>query len=156
MSSKVDYIFDNYDLYDRNLKPYNKDDWKEVKLFGLFVTASWCPPCKEFENVLSNFYKQLNSKVERGKRFEVIHMASERRETEFVESIANLDWCFLWYNDKKIHEIAVDLDIKYMPMLFIFDEHGRMLSDEGRKDVTTLSWMDVWSKWKALYEEKNN
>ncbi len=157
MTGLVDYNFFNYDVIDKSYKIIDKlEDWKEVKLFGLLFTASWCPPCIEFESKLLAFYNEVNTKSEKGKVFEVIHIASEKNENDFKHSIEKLDWVFLRYNDRNIQTLAEDLNLVHIPCLFIFNDDGILLVSEGRNDITTLQTKEIWEKWINKLVEKEN
>ena len=147
------FNFKDYDIIDKSYTPVNTDEeWTHTKIFGLLFTASWCPPCKLFEESLAVFYHDINSKLDTGgKGFEIIHVASEKTKADFKESIQKLDWVFLRYDDKLIHMIAEELNVECIPALYIFSDKGKLLSSDGRKDITTLSTKDVWETWIKLY-----
>ncbi len=119
-------------LFDHQLNEFKFEDLGNIQLFGLFVTGSWCPPCKEFEKVLLDFYKEVNTPE---KIFEVVHMSSEKNESEFKENIKELPWAIIKYNNTIIHHLATELKIEYIPILYIISKNGDVLTDEGRKDL---------------------
>jgi nucleoredoxin len=119
-------------LFDNQLNEFKFEDLGNIQLFGLFITGSWCPPCKEFEKVLLDFYKEVNTPE---KIFEVVYMSSEKNETEFKESIKDLPWAIIKYNNTIIHHLSTELKVEYIPILYIISKNGDVLTDEGRKDI---------------------
>ena len=46
----------------------------DLKYVGIYFSAHWCPPCKAFTPVLTDFYNSVNKN---GKIFEVIFVSSD-------------------------------------------------------------------------------
>ena len=46
---------------------------------GLYFSAHWCAPCRDFNPVLSDYYKNLRKK---GERFEIIFISCDHAEKE--------------------------------------------------------------------------
>ncbi|CAF5156466.1 unnamed protein product [Rotaria sp. Silwood1] len=61
------------ELVDLNDKKY------KGKIIGLYFSAHWCPPCRNFTPILSKFYK----KYVETKNFEIIFISSDRDENSF-------------------------------------------------------------------------
>ena len=60
-----------------------------VEFVGIYFSAHWCPPCRGFTPVLSQFYEEVNKG---GKVFEVIFVTSDRDEASFKEYFATMPW----------------------------------------------------------------
>lgn len=53
-------------LVDKNGTPYNAELLKECKIFVLYFSAHWCPPCRQFTPILAEqfrIYRQTSSKA---------------------------------------------------------------------------------------------
>ena len=46
----------------------------DLKYVGIYFSAHWCPPCRNFTPVLAEFYNAVN---QNGKIFEVIFVSSD-------------------------------------------------------------------------------
>lgn len=140
-------------LFDNTLAEYHiskTDSYDTINLIGLFVTGSWCQPCKEFEAKLIQKYNQIN-KPDR-KVFEVIHMASEKNDTDFKNAIKHLPWPIIKFNDPKIEIIAKEFNIENIPMLIIINKDcKKVISFRGREDIIDHE-DNVYDYW---YDELN-
>lgn len=54
---------------------------KNPNLIGLYFSASWCPPCKTFTPLLTEFYN--TAKKTCPDEFEIIFVSSDRTQEEF-------------------------------------------------------------------------
>lgn len=144
-------------LFNNKLEEFKLELSDQFRFFGLFVTGSWCPPCKEFENILIEFYKEINFKE---KRFEIIHMSSEKNEHEFKNSIADIPWPIIKFNNRVIQTLAGLLNIQYIPMLIIVTNNGEIITYDGRKDIVDnkdeafFKWENEEHRLKELKELK--
>lgn len=56
------------------------------RTIGVYFSASWCAPCRQFTPVLAKFYEEMNKK---GKKFEIVWVSRDNSADEFVgKSIA--------------------------------------------------------------------
>lgn len=140
-------------LFDNKLNEFKFEDLGNIELFGLFVTGSWCPPCKEFEKTLLEFYKEINTTL---KIFEIVHMSSEKNEKEFKENIEHIPWPIIRFNNQIIHHLASELKVENIPLLFIISKNGDVLTDEGRKDIVDdkTTAFDKWIRLLKAHKER--
>ena len=57
-----------------------------MKYIGIFFSAEWCPPCKGFTSILTEFYQGVN-KDEKGNNdivFEVLFVSCDQKFNEFL------------------------------------------------------------------------
>ena len=55
---------------------------KDCDLIGIYFSAHWCPPCRNFTPKLSNLYKQWK---ENGKKIEIFFASSDKDQHSFEE-----------------------------------------------------------------------
>ncbi|KAA8584463.1 hypothetical protein FQN60_008248 [Etheostoma spectabile] len=95
------------------------------KVVGIYFSAGWCPPCRDFTPILCDFYTDLVEESEPPAQFEIV----------FVSSDKSMD-------DMRYKITAV-------PKLVIVKENGDMITDKGRKQIRDRgltcfrSWLDA-------------
>ena len=47
------------ELLTKNGKISKEEIFKNNELIGIYFSAHWCPPCRQFTPILSNFYLHL-------------------------------------------------------------------------------------------------
>ena len=58
-------------------------------MIGVYFSASWCGPCRQFTPQLAQFYEAMNKK---GKKFEIVWVSRDRSADEFVEYYDKMPW----------------------------------------------------------------
>lgn len=99
------------------------------KVFGLYFSAHWCPPCRGFTPQLAGWY---NTDL-KSKGFEVVFVSSDREEKAFNEYFAEQPWLALDYGDRKRKEQLSNLfGVNGIPSFVIIDKDGSVITKDGR------------------------
>merc|ERR1719335_908313 len=105
----------------------------EDKVFALYFSAHWCPPCRGFTPKLAEWY----SKSLKAKGLEVVFVSSDRDEAAFNEYYAEQPWLALDYADRKAKEqLSALFGVRGIPSLVIVDRDGSTITTEGRSAVS--------------------
>ena len=104
----------------------------ESPLIGIYFSAHWCPPCRGFTPVLSQFYKKAN---EEKKQIEIIFSSCDRDLNSFNEYYDTMPWVAINFEDEMKDTIAEAFEINGIPALLIFDNKGNMVDQDGRDIV---------------------
>ena len=64
---------------------------EEGKVIGLYFSAHWCPPCRQFTPKLVEWYNKFKG-TEKGKNLEMVFVSSDRDETSFNEYFEEMPW----------------------------------------------------------------
>lgn len=98
---------------------------------GIYFSAHWCPPCRQFTPILSAFYKAAQRED-----FEIIFLSSDRDQAAFDGYYAEMPWVALPYEQReKKNEIAEMFEVSGIPAFKILDSDGNVKSLEGRGDI---------------------
>ena len=125
--SKDQYIANNTN----EKKSFEKDI--KGKVFGIYFSAHWCPPCKAFTPMLCDAYNTINKDE---KKFEVIFVSSDQTEDAFKEYFGTMPFLALPY-DSEIKDVLSDyFEVEGIPMLIILDGDGRVITSSGRAVVS--------------------
>lgn len=118
------------------------------KIVGVYMSASWCRPCREFTPNLVKFYERMAKK---NKNFEIFLISKDRDVESFEKYFKSMPWFAV--HDTQIHDAEVKLSrfcpLDGIPKLIIFDESGQLISCEG----VTLVYNDMYGvefPWKAI------
>lgn len=103
---------------------------------GLYFSAHWCPPCRNFTPVLAKFYEQF--KASGKENFEIVFISSDKEEKAFSEYYGTMPWVALPYNlrDQKT-TLSLKYGVKGIPTLVILDKTGEVITVNGRDSVVS-------------------
>merc|ERR1712194_260743 len=103
------------------------------KVFGLYFSAHWCPPCRGFTPKLAEWYK----KDLQAKGFEVVFVSSDKDEASFKEYSAEQPWLALDFADRKRKDqLSTFFGVEGIPSFVIIDKDGSVITKDGRAAVT--------------------
>ena len=115
------------------------------KFVGIYFSASWCPPCRTFTPKLVDFRNQNQD------QFEVVFVSSDGSQEDQFKYIkkANMKWLTLPNGSDAGSAIAKKFAIRGIPSLVIVSPEGKVISKNGRGDVTK-SPSSALEQWKQL------
>jgi len=104
------------------------------RVFALYFSAHWCPPCKGFTPKLADWYK--NHLKDRG--LEIVFVSSDKTEDEFKNYFAEMPWLALEYSDRKMKDSLNQMfDVSGIPSVVIIDADGSVISKDGRAAISS-------------------
>ena len=127
---------------------------KDTPFFGLYFSAHWCPPCRNFTPKLINFYEVVNKTQ---KQIEIIFVTSDKSEAEFNEYFGSMPWLSIPFKDEAINNLKESFEIMGIPTFLVFNSEGKLIDDKARTTVenrypkngyteqTTKTIIDIWS-----------
>jgi formylglycine-generating enzyme required for sulfatase activity/thiol-disulfide isomerase/thioredoxin len=141
-----DLIGDN--LIDANGNPIDSATLKN-KFIGIYFSAHWCGPCRQFTPKLVEFRNQIADE------FEVVFASADQDAPAMLSYMkeAAMPWPALPFASPKISSLNRTFQIRSIPTFVVLDPTGRLASPNARNDVTTLSPKDALSKWKIDAEK---
>ena len=75
------------------------------KVVGLYFSAHWCPPCRGFTPLLTEFY----NKHHEAKNFEIIFVSSDRDQSSFDGYYETMPWLTLNFKERALKVIFYSL-----------------------------------------------
>jgi len=110
------------------------------KSVALYFSAHWCPPCRHFTPRLADAY----TKHLRAKNLEVIFVSSDQNEQAFKSYFNTQPWLAMPFNDRsRKAALGQKFGVRGIPSLILIDEHGGLISADGRSKVMS----DPTGKW---------
>lgn len=104
------------------------------KKIGIYFSAHWCPPCRQFTPKLVDFYNQLKSE---DKPFEIVFVSSDRSEREMIGYMkeADMPWLAVRHDSKESNHLKETFSIRSIPTLVVVNDQGTMITSKARGDV---------------------
>ncbi|KAG5186261.1 thioredoxin [Tribonema minus] len=103
------------------------------KVLGLYFSADWCAPCKQFTPLLKETYEAVKAA---GKELEIVYIGSDKEESEQKSYFGTMPWLAIPYGSKHRAIVPRLLGVQGLPTLLIFDENDKLITANGRMDVT--------------------
>ena len=113
---------------DGALTPLPEDAAAGKKLYALYFSAGWCPPCHKFTPKLVNFYNQVHA---RHPEFEVVFVSSDRSEDamrKYMEEY-QMPWPALRFDASENLPQIRGYGGPGIPCLVLVDAAGKVLAD---------------------------
>ena len=107
----------------------------ETPIIGLYFSAHWCPPCRIFTPILSEFYTKVN---EEKKQIEIIFISCDRDTKSFNEYYDSMPWLTVPFENEMRDTISEAFEINGIPTLLIFDNKGNLIDTNGRNTVQKM------------------
>ncbi len=104
------------------------------KRIGLYFSAIWCPPCRDFTPRLVDAY---NTMRQQGQPFEVVFVSSDRNNEAMFQYMNEYDmaWLSVPFDDERRMAMAQHHQIRGIPSLVVVDERGQVISRQGVRDI---------------------
>jgi nucleoredoxin len=105
------------------------------KFLGIYFSAHWCPPCRNFTPKLVEFYKR---RKELGHDdFEIIFASSDQDQGQFEEYFGEMPWLALPFKDPRISALSDRFDVEGIPAFIILDPERNVVTANARGAVTS-------------------
>ena len=104
------------------------------KIIGIYFTAAWCGPCRQFSPALVETYNDLQNQ---NKLFEIVHISSDRdrKEMEQYMNEYNMNWPAVEYGSPVVEKLKDKFELRGIPYLVILDSKGNVISTRGVREV---------------------
>lgn len=118
---------------------------KDADLVGIYWSAHWCKPCREFTPKLVTFVEMLE---EDDIKFPIIFASGDKSKPEFEKyfsSFAGPQWSAFPPLDKRITALKKKYGAKGIPWLVILDKQGNLICNEA--DTVVPKGPQVYYDW---------
>ncbi len=132
--------------------PYDASRLNGVKFYGLYFSASWCGPCREFTPELIADYAAIKAVHP---EFELVLVSWDRSESDQHAYLRDdaMPWPALRFSERRLAEIARHAG-SGIPCLVLVDGEGKELSHSYRWGRYVGPREVVEDMWKILKEAR--
>ncbi len=113
------------------------------KIVGIYYSAHWCPPCRAFTPELVKF-RDANAA-----EFEVVFVSFDKDAAAmkgYMEE-TKMQWTAVPYGNAAKDTLAKRFEVNGIPALIIIGADGKVITKNGRGDVTSLK-NEALAAWK--------
>eukprot|EP00939_MAST-03C_sp_MAST-3C-sp1_P004723 g4723.t1 len=116
------------------------EDLSKVDVVGLYFSAHWCPPCRNFTPIFAKNYDDAKKAVAAGgASVEVVFVSSDQDQDSFDEYHKSMPWAALDFKERDIKaKLSEKFGVRGIPSLVFLDgKTGELLTKSGRGLVTS-------------------
>ncbi|CCD67034.1 Thioredoxin domain-containing protein [Caenorhabditis elegans] len=101
------------------------------KIVGIYFSAHWCGPCRNFTPVLKDFYEEVQDD------FEIVFASSDQSESDLKNYMEEChgNWYYIPFGNDAEEKLSTKYDVSTIPTLIFLKPDGTEVTRYGRKDV---------------------
>jgi len=129
----------------KNGAPISAKDIQSADVVGIYFSAHWCGPCRNFTPAFADVYKEL---TDAGKRFEVVFSSLDSDASSFAEYFSEMPWAGISFDGTEdFREALWDvIGAQGIPHLVLYDTKSKTFQDYGCKAVRLGAEYFPWDK----------
>jgi nucleoredoxin len=119
------------EFLDKDGQTFSKADRFTKDFIGIYFSAHWCPPCRNFTPKLAaNYAEGLSDKME------IVFVSSDRDEAAFKEYLGEMPWLALPYSKREEKEQLSKLfGVEGIPTFVVLDKDFNVITTEGTQCI---------------------
>lgn len=127
---------------------------KGKRIIGLYFSAHWCGPCRQFTPLLVKFYQDC---MRKHKALEIIFVSLDNSTSDMEKYMSgeNMPWLAIPYNSPSRKQLQEEYKITGIPTLIILNQNGKVISKDGRGDVHSKG-EKAYDYWISPKDFQNN
>lgn len=110
------------------------------KVIGVYFSADWCGPCRQFTPELVSFYEKMNKRRGKQDQFEIIWVSRCRDVKSFGQYFTHMKWLALPPEEamgQRGQMLGDLMKVKGIPHFVLLDELGNVITYDARSKIPT-------------------
>lgn len=119
---------------------YTNDVLRGKSVVGLYFSADWCGPCRQFTPELVSFYNKINARRGRENQFEIVWVSRCRDLDSFGKYFTHMNWLAMQPEDamgQRGQMLSQKYKVKSIPTLVLLDDLGNTITTDARNKIPT-------------------
>lgn len=118
---------------------YTNEALSGKKVVGIYFSADWCGPCRQFTPDLVNFYNKINSRRGKENEFEIVWVSRCRDFDSFGQYFTHMNWLALPPQEamgERGQMLSDKYKVKGIPHFVLIDgDTGETITIDGRSKI---------------------
>mmetsp|Transcript_61360 Transcript_61360/g.150189 ORF Transcript_61360/g.150189 Transcript_61360/m.150189 type:complete len:335 (-) Transcript_61360:79-1083(-) len=115
---------------------YTTDALRKKDVIGLYFSADWCGPCRQFTPELVKFYDKMNKKTKGS--FEIVWISRCRDTNSYVNYFSHMPWLAIPPEEalgERGEYLGKKYGVKGIPSLVLLDDLGSTITTDARNKI---------------------
>ena len=117
----------------------------DKKFIGIYFSAHWCPPCRQFTPVLAQWYKNVGKAA----NVEIVFASFDQDQAQYTEYFHSMPWLTLGFQSEIAESLGEKYGVQGIPALVILKPNGTVVSTNARGDITTNNGANAVANWSS-------
>jgi len=122
------------------MEHYTNEALAGKKVIGLYFSADWCGPCRQFTPELASFYEKMNKRRGQKDKFEIVLISRCRDANSHYQYFAKMPWLALPLEEaggQLGQMLSEKYKVKGIPTVVLVDDLGQTITTDARNKIPT-------------------
>mmetsp|Transcript_12155 Transcript_12155/g.28843 ORF Transcript_12155/g.28843 Transcript_12155/m.28843 type:complete len:262 (-) Transcript_12155:48-833(-) len=120
------------------MEHYTNEALAGKTVIGLYFSADWCGPCRQFTPELVSFYERMNQRRGHKDKFEIVMISRCRDINSHYQYFSKMPWLALPFElaAGQLGQVLGDkYGVKGIPSLVLIDDLGQTITTDARNKI---------------------
>eukprot|EP00539_Tryblionella_compressa_P005106 CAMPEP_0178764750 /NCGR_PEP_ID=MMETSP0744-20121128/18005_1 /TAXON_ID=913974 /ORGANISM="Nitzschia punctata, Strain CCMP561" /LENGTH=282 /DNA_ID=CAMNT_0020420041 /DNA_START=45 /DNA_END=893 /DNA_ORIENTATION=+ len=117
---------------------YTNEALDGKRVIGLYFSADWCGPCRQFTPELVSFYEKMNKRRGKKDQFQIVWVSRCRDQNSHFQYFSHMPWLALPIEEAtgaRGQHLSDKYKVKGIPTLVLVDDLGQTITTDARNKI---------------------